>query len=30
MEISSIIGIHSVTTGVPILAKELAERNISL
>ncbi|TXN29953.1 carboxymuconolactone decarboxylase family protein [Lacisediminihabitans profunda] len=30
MEISSVLGIHAVTTAVPILAKELAERDIQL
>jgi alkylhydroperoxidase/carboxymuconolactone decarboxylase family protein YurZ len=30
MEISSILGIHAVTTAVPILSKELADRGIEL
>lgn len=30
MEISSIIGIHAVTTAIPIIAKELADRSIEL
>jgi alkylhydroperoxidase/carboxymuconolactone decarboxylase family protein YurZ len=30
MEISSVLGIHAVTTAVPMLAKQLAERDIQL